>query len=445
MPDDSHLRDTALARLLAEALKAQSKSVGDVTISACPDAEILATYAEHGLAEEETARWESHFADCSRCQKIIAVLAASDEELTGPEVERLGNLAAASSPAREPVLRKAAWWSLIWRRPVLWRWLVPAAGLASAAGLWLALHQAPPRETLSAQKIAATTEAPRNGAPEAVTGTSSAKPDETQIAQANLPPPPAPSPRSDVLLRDKETAPATPSPAAKKEQAQKQETFSNAVQPPQASEIGRALNTRENDAQVDRLRPSQAAEAKSQIKDALTAAAPAAPVAAPPPPPARDVDRAERQALDDRATGAPAPTQMKALAQTVSVAIVFASPDRRALWRLGSGGRIEHSSDQGKTWQPQSSGVTADLLAGAAPSETVAWAAGREGIILRTADGEHWQRIAPPSATPPAASTTPAPDWTGVEARDALHATIISRDLRRFATEDGGRTWFQMQ
>jgi photosystem II stability/assembly factor-like uncharacterized protein len=124
---------------------------------------------------------------------------------------------------------------------------------------------------------------------------------------------------------------------------------------------------------------------------------------------------------------------------------VFASPNRRALWRLGSGGRIEHSTDQGQTWQPQSSGVTADLLAGAAPSEKIAWVVGRAGIIVRTEDGEHWQRIAPPPTAQPVAPPRPAPDWIGVEARDALHATIISRDLRRFVTEDGGRTWVQEQ
>src|SRR5260370_38423228 len=112
MSDNPHLRDTALARLLAQALESKSKSVGDVATSACPDVELLAAYAERGLAEEETARWESHFADCSRCQKIIAVLVASDDELSDAEVPQLGNLAAAPSPPLKPPWRKAAWWTL---------------------------------------------------------------------------------------------------------------------------------------------------------------------------------------------------------------------------------------------------------------------------------------------------------------------------------------------
>jgi hypothetical protein len=440
MPDDPHLRDTSLARLLAEALS-RSNSGRTEQNSACPDAEILATYAERGLTEEDTARWESHFVDCGRCQKIIAVLAASDDELTDAEVETLGKLAAAPSAAREPAVRNGPWWAVIWHRPALWRWLVPVAGMASAAGLWFALHQAPPRETLSAQKTTAEAQAPQNGV-----GAASAKSDENQIAQANLPPPPESAPRSDVLLRDKEAAPAKTPGTARREEAKKQEAPSNALEAPQVASPDRTANTREYDAKDNRLQSPQAAEQKA-ITDAFSAGSPAAPVAAPPPPapPVREVDRAERRTLD-RAAGAPAPAQLKAFAQslTANPAAVFASPNRRALWRLGPAGRIEHSTDQGQTWQPQSSGVTADLFAGVAPSETVAWAVGRDGIILRTEDGEHWQRVAAPSATQPTPATPP-PDWTSVEARDGLHATITSRDLRRFATEDGGRTWTQAQ
>lgn len=432
-----------MARLLAEALKAPVKSAGNFASSACPDPELLAAYADRGLTEEEAARWESHFADCSRCQKIIAVLVASDDELTEAEVERSGNLAAASmgaSAARKPAEENAeAWWRSIWRRPTVWRWLVPAAGLASAVGLWFALHQAPSRETLSAQKITATAEAPQNAA-----GAASTKSDENEIAQANLPSPPESAPRSDVLLRDKEAAQAKSLGAARQEAAKKQEA-SNALRAPQVAGSGGTANTREYDAKDNRLQSAQAAEQRA-ITDALSAGAPAAPVAAPPPPapPARQVDRAERQSPDG-AAGATVTTQMKALAQTVSPAAIFASPSRRSLWRLGSAGRLERSTDQGQTWQPQSSGVAADLLAGAAPSDTVAWVVGRGETILRTEDGERWQRVAPPPFTQDSAAATPVRDWISVEARDALHATITSRDLRRFATADGGRTWVQVQ
>jgi len=442
-PDDLHSRDTALARLLAEALKSQSTAVGHGRDSACPDAEVLAAYAEQGLAEEETVRWESHFADCDRCQRIIAVLAASDEGLAEVEVETLGSLAAASSTARTPVAQNAATrWTVIWRRPVFWRWLLPVAGIASAAALWLALRQTPPPESLSAQKIANTSAVPQN---EIVPGTKaarSAKRDDTQIAQADIPAAPVLSPSSGVLLRDKEKIPANSSVATRQEALKKQETSRSAAQAPPISEAD-ALETREEAAKDNRVPSAQAAEQKSQAGDAPTAAASAAPAAPSTPPASRVGERAARQDFDTTA-GAPAPTRLKALAENAVQTIVFGSPNRRALWRLGSGGRIEHSTDDGQTWQPQASGVTADLLAGAAASEQIAWVVGRGGIIVRTEDGEHWRQVTPPAieaATPSALN----PDWIGVEARDTLHATIISRDLRRFVTEDGGRSWVQEQ
>ena len=441
-PDDLHSRDTALARLLAEALKSQSKPAGHGRDSACPDAEVLAAYAEQGLAEEETARWESHFADCDRCQRIIAVLAASGEELAEAEVETLGSLAAASSTARTPVAQNAATrWTVIWRRPVFWRWLLPVAGIASAAALWLALRQMAPPESLSAQKIATRSEAPQN---EIVPGTTarSAKPDDTRIAQADLPAAPASSPSSGVSLGDKEKAQANSSVATRQEALKKQETSRSAGQAPPISEAD-ALETREEAAKDNRVPLAQAAEQQSQAGDAPTAAASAAPAAPSTPPPSRVSERAAMRDLDT-AAGAPAPTRLKALAENAVQTIVFGSPNRRALWRLGSAGRIAHSSDEGQTWQPQASGVTADLLAGVAPSEKIAWVVGRGGIIVRTEDGEHWRQVTPPAigaATPSALNS----DWIGVEARDTLHATIISRDLRRFVTEDGGRTWVQEQ
>ena len=438
-PGDPRSRDTALARLLAEALKSRSKPADHAEISACPDAEVLAAYADHGLAEEETVRWESHFADCDRCQKIIAVLAASGEQLTPAEVEKLGSLAAASVPS-EPVLRsKVAPWIAIWRRPMLWRWVVPAAGLASAA-LWFALRQAPPRETLTAQKIETRSEAPQSETtPGAAAATSSAKSDETQIAQANLPASPAAGPRNEAPLRDKE-APQTRSSfdAERQQSTEKQKSPQGGVQAPPVSQLD-TLEAREESAKDNRAPSVQTANKKSQTD---TFAGTAAPASAPPAPSAEPSAPAEPRAARQGFGGriASSANEVKQLAKAAPEPIVFSSPGRTALWRIGLGGRIEHSANQGQSWEPQTSGVTADLLAGAAPAEKIAWVVGRAGVILRTEDGEHWQRVTPPSVSPVAASN-PSPDWIGVESRDALHATITSRDLRRFATEDGGRTW----
>jgi hypothetical protein len=422
-PGDPHSRDIALARLLAEAFKSQSQLAGGATGSACPDAEILAAYAEQGLAKDEAARWESHFANCNRCQKIIAVLAASGEELTEAEVKQFGSLVATAS-ARQPAAGATV--ATISRRPTLVRWLAPAVGVAAAVVVWFALRPVLRHEAQDSQKIAATTRAPQ-GSGEAVPAAPSPKQDETQMAQANVPPPAV----AYGGLRRDATATQSNSSAATREEARKKETF-QAQSAPSASQLDRAAPASvATDAAVEKDKqapPVQSTELKSQSVDVI-GGAPADALA-----PAREAGGAAGGAV-----ALSARNQVSALAKVAAPPVVFGSPDRRALWRLGPGGRIEHSNDRGQTWQPQSSGVTADLVAGAAPSENTAWIAGRGGIILRTQDGDHWQQVTPP----PIAPSSPPPDWIGIEARDALRATIISRDLRRFATEDGGRTWAQ--
>jgi hypothetical protein len=437
-PGNPRTRDTALARLLAEALKARSNPADRAGSSACPDAEILAAYADHGLAEDEAVRWESHFADCERCQKVIAVLAASGEELTPAEVHKLGTVAAASAARESAVRGTVASWIAIWRRPVLWRWLVPAAGLASAA-LWFALRQAPQREALTAQQIETRSEAPQSDTAQRAAAASSAKPDETQIAQTNLPAPPAAVPRSqgEATLHDKEKAQTKSVDAARRLSARKQESAQSAPQAPPVSELDR-LESREESTKDSRAASAQAADKKSQTDTFDSAAARVAAPAAPSTErPAPAEARAAPQGFGGRITSSA--NEVKQLAKTAPPVIAFSSPGRTVLWRVGPGGRIEHSADQGQTWQAQTSGVTVDLLAGAAPTEKIAWVVGRAGAILRTEDGEHWQRVPPPVAA--IVPSSPAPDWIGVEARDALHATITSRDLRRFVTEDAGRTW----
>ena len=132
-------RDAVLARLLEEAL--ESKAAGEAQGSACPDAEILAAYAEHGLSDREASRWEGHIADCSRCQEIIAGVVVGGENLEETRNEEQGSLAPAF------VIRKPGpGASGISRWPGFWRWWVPGLGLATAVVLWFVLHPALPHQ-----------------------------------------------------------------------------------------------------------------------------------------------------------------------------------------------------------------------------------------------------------------------------------------------------------
>jgi len=112
---------------------------------------------------------------------------------------------------------------------------------------------------------------------------------------------------------------------------------------------------------------------------------------------------------------------------------LIVAPGQKHVWRVGEGGSISRSTDGGKTWQRQTSGVSVDLASGSATSDKTAWVAGKSGTLLLTTDGgKHWKRIATPITG----------DLGGVHALDARHASIWDVPNRRsFETSDGGNTW----
>ncbi len=378
-------RDAALARLLEGALK--SKRAGDAHSSACPDAEILAAYAEHGLSDREASRWEGHIADCGRCQKIIAGVVAGGENFEEARNEEQGSLAPAF------VIRKpgpGAPESSRW--PGFWRWWVPGLGLATAVMLWFALHSALPHQA-SPQRAAATAGTSPGSAP-GNPSASSTKPEETQMAQAQTPPAPAEisgaAGTSGGAIRDSEELRANSTADALKKAPKQESLQSNGqsgaqgeAQAPSAtsavtsgvSGVPRAAaappvpEAKEKDSAA---LSAQATDEKTQTSDALATApsagaavarpavtaAPAAPAVAPAAPePAREASQTQGVArqLDRSAgnAGFSSSNQVRALAKTASSRIEFASPDRSALWRVGPGGLIETSSDRGQTWRPR--------------------------------------------------------------------------------------------
>jgi len=111
----------------------------------------------------------------------------------------------------------------------------------------------------------------------------------------------------------------------------------------------------------------------------------------------------------------------------------IASPDQKAGWRVGDAGKIERTTDHGKTWKAQTSGVSADLRTGSATSGKVCWVIGKAGTILLTADGgKHWKQITSPISE----------DLGGIHAVDALHASIWDVPNRKsYETTNGGASW----
>ena len=109
------------------------------------------------------------------------------------------------------------------------------------------------------------------------------------------------------------------------------------------------------------------------------------------------------------------------------------APGQKMVWRLGDTGKIERTTDNGKTWKRQKSGVTADLTSGAAVSGGVCWVVGKTGTILLTTDGgKHWKAVSSPFPE----------DLGGIHATDAQHASVWDVPSRnRYETSDGGATW----
>lgn len=480
--DKSGQRDTTMARLVAAALESGTAApAGDV----CPDAGLLAAYADQTLSANETARWESHFADCARCQEVLAILTISAEDpLTQREAARLGqSVGKTASPNRltapVPQVGKEIARPQIVRptqnRPP-WRWLVPAFGVAAAVAMWFALRPTPPSVAPGSQVMMAE----KTGVPPA--------PGQQEQIQASAPPrPAAPLPAKPSAVGN-----SRPPALAQEKEAQNldREIFSSAANAP-AKQKGALRDEASNEARSS-VAPEQDKKAVSGAPvaeaDGTAPAAPPAPVqqtqavtvtgaapavtagnagalggaAAAATPSAALQAQAARQApmaqpapptgsqlsADNALKAVPLASRNAAMAKVAAAPIVFATPDRVVEWRISAGGRIERSTDQGKTWQSQSSGVTSDLLAGSAVSDKIAWIVGRADTILRTTDGEHWLRATAPPV-PPASGAAAGrvdafisiEDLTGVQASDALHATITSAAGRRYATTNGGLTW----
>lgn len=421
----------------------------------CPDAEVIAAYAEQGLAPGESAEWEGHFAACARCRNILRVLAASaDAPLAEKEVAQLGKLVSA---VRAPVEITAGSAGRVRPRFVDWRtrWLAPAIGIAAVLAVWFAMR--PPwratdrgaSETLVAQ--APKEEVPLSPAPVEVDQSKRDVPQQDEKT--------APAPAQDRLSTN---APILNSPAGAPAKGRADAAAALDRISPGADEARSALQQEKKlssqpdgrEIQPPAIPPSpqlppraQAAlgapaAPRSEAKSASNAVAEAAPQVETRPNSTGAAAPRDKQGATVQGEVQSSARNERAFAvfrQMQNYSSFLKAPSGITQWRAGTGGIIERSTDAGKTWVSQASPSQEDWLAGAAVSDTACWVAGRNGALARTMDGQRWDRVSPPAQA--AGTDAKLPDWTSITASDVQSATVTARDGRKFATADGGKTW----
>jgi hypothetical protein len=100
-------------------------------------------------------------------------------------------------------------------------------------------------------------------------------------------------------------------------------------------------------------------------------------------------------------------------------------------WRILPSGSVERSLTGGTSWEQVAAYAPGDVTGGMAPSATVCWLIGRDGVVLRSVDGLRFERVSFPDTA----------DLASIRATDALRATVTTIDGRVFNTTDGGATW----
>lgn len=309
----------------------------------------------------------------------------ADAEAHAADCARCQAVLAAMVRIEPPAEPKRSWFA----SPL--RWLVPIAAAAAALAVWVAVS--PDRET--AMRIEPPAQSPGTFADRAT----SIGPAETRAADQ----------RASARVEERPASPAVPKTGSG-------ETAASQVALPEsaAARTSTAASAQRREAaELDRLQPMPAPPAT------------AAPAAAAAPRPVAQVPPLESlgQVAGRRAT------------MSATAPLDIATSDGSVRWRIIPPAGIQRSTDGGRTWTAQASGVTTDLLAGSAPSSTVAWLVGRSGVVLLTTDGQTWRRVSFPVPV----------DLLSVAANDAKNAVVTTADRRTFRTSDGGLTWHPSQ
>jgi hypothetical protein len=368
--------DDKFEQLLARSARRQTPPPG-----ACPDAGELAAFLDGSLDASARRHLERHVADCSRCALHLATVARLEEAA--------GEHADVAAPA---------WWRQ-------WQWAIPLATIVVAVAVWIAVPRDFDKPSLREAPAAAENDAAQGSADSSEALADARRVDPGQESRADAPPGAAPdTPRGRVAGRT--------APLEAKEHAGGGAAVDEQMAPaPRRFKSERELRRAEPPADarfsapVDSSPASPAPEKVQPPPAGITAAAPAAADAA---------SRAENAAP----------------LQQLAVPLVVASPVAAVRWRVQDG-RIERTTDAGRTWRQDHDQKVAGLRAGAAPSADVCWLAGAGGLVLRREPSGDWRGVSLPVSS----------DIHAIASSAALEAVVTLEDGRHLQTADGGRTW----
>jgi hypothetical protein len=411
-------RDQSIERLLRRTMRGPAPSVAD----GCLDAETLAAWAERSLSREHAARVEDHLSNCTRCQAMVAVFTQI-----------------------EPVQSGTVTW---WRRPTLqWTLALGLGTVAAAILFWVELPRTS-KSPAAAQTMA-------------------------RVEASHDAPVPSPTQQAELRARADSALAQQQKPADRSATAPRQTTPSSrpVTSPAPAREIDAIAPAAPGRAGPPAAPAAPPLPTRLQSFRAESAqAAPSPSVQRAPPPPAAPSPESANAAAVSAAKGESVLDQVAPLAPRVVVS-EFAGTDQepaarpvvvggqprggagggagrgagvaesspRALsasagpvrWRILANGTIERSTSTGTSWEPIAIDPPVFVTGGDAPASTVCWLVGRGGVVLRSIDGLHFERLNIPDPF----------NLRSVRAVDAMHATVTTVDGRTFTTADGGLSW----
>ena len=453
MPSDH--RDRQLEKALARHLRS------DAIDGACPDAETLAAYHEHTLSLEEMAQWKQHISGCARCQETLNLVEESNvlqrnEEENRKMIELVGGKFAAAVvssmamneavPAALPLSRSSTAAQTPKRAAAL-RWVVPVGALAAVVLVWVGVRETQQAKNIKSAQLQVAQNRP--AAPSAPMATAPAPktslPEEYRSAETRS--------RSLDELRRQDRALSATQPAVALNKKAAVGGAAPVLDIPMPDKEKRERDSMQlKDLPASAIAPEPPGASQVNNYTAQNRELPPTQTLQPSPAGARGVTANEAantgRMLGQRNSAAKSRAASTATGEVTAMAgalpqsmgdvlpeggTIIVAPNDAYSWRVGSNGKIEHSTDNSRTWMLQKSGVTTDLTAGSATSGKVCWVVGKAGTVLLTTDrGKHWKQLASPTKE----------DLGGVNAVDDKRASIWTvSHSKSFETNDGGATW----